>query len=335
LYHTDSTYCHDVIKIDIYVDDVKNQTFSGSIQAGQGASITLNIQPNQFHLIKLKAVAKRGQSETESDFSDVSVAYAGDVLSELNDNFDITPNPVAVYTNQGWGTTTIKSISGPNSLTDSPDGKYQNNATNYIYFPPVIISLAKTTLSFEHIAIIHNNGDYGIVWLSNDFGLSWNKLLSVNSNRSSGFTDDIATSSWYSERIGLSDYIGDTVMIAFELYSNNFNNRDGWYIDDLRIDDLPALVEDEKYISSGLTIEASPNPVSNITKISMFLPFSDEARISLYDIIGNEVLPLFRGRLNSGGFNLDFDVTSLNNGVYYCRANIGKTSKTIPIVVNK
>ncbi|OGU90890.1 MAG: hypothetical protein A2220_02325 [Ignavibacteria bacterium RIFOXYA2_FULL_35_10] len=335
MYHTDSTYCHDVIKVDIYVDDAMNQTFSGSIQAGQNSSIALNISPNQFHLIKLKAIAKRGQIETESDFSDKFIAYAGDVLSELTDNFDTTPDPIAKYTTEGWGTTTVKSISAPNSLTDSPEGKYQNNAFNYVYFPPVIISQEKTTLSFEHIAIIHKNGDYGIVYVSSDFGVTWKGVLSVNSDRSAGFTDDIATSSWYSERIGLADYIGDTVMIAFELYSNNFNNRDGWYIDDLRIDDSPALVDELQYLYSGLTLEASPNPVSNTTKFSMFLPFGDEARISLYDIIGNEVLQIYKGRLNSGSCDFDINISTLNDGVYYCRANVGKTSRTIPIVVNK
>ena len=334
-YHTDSTYSHDVIKIDIYVDSIKNQTFSGSIQAGQISSIALNIQPNQFHLIKLKAIAKRGQVETESDFSSEFIAYAGDVLNKLVDNFDATPDPIAKYTTEGWGTTTVKSISAPNSLTDSPNGKYENNAFNYIYFPPVVISPDSTTLSFEHIAIIHKNGDYGIVYVSSDFGATWKGVLSVNSDRSPGFTDDIATSSWYSERIGLSDYIGDTVMVAFELYSNNFNNRDGWYIDDLRIDDLPALVDELNYTYSGLTLVASPNPVSNNTKVSIFLPFSDNAVISLYDIFGNEVISLYKGRINSGFFELYIDAVNLDDGVYYCRANIGKTSRTIPIVVNK
>lgn len=334
-FHTDSSYCHDVIRIDIYVDSVKNQTFSGSIQAGQNSSITLNIQPNQFHLIKLKAVSKRGQIETESDFSDECIAYAGDVLTELNDNFDITPDPVANYSNEGWGMTNVKSVSSPNSLTDSPNGKYENSAKNYIYFPPVVISPTKTTLGFEHIAIIQKNGDWGIVWISKDFGMSWEKLLSVNSDRSAGFTDDIATSTWYSERIGLADYIGDTVMISFELYSNNFNNREGWFIDDLKIDDSPSLMDETDYFSSGITLDVSPNPVSNITKMSLFMPFSNEVKLSLNDLIGNEVLSLYKGYLNSGNFDFNLDVNRLNNGVYYCRAIIGKVSKTILIVVNK
>jgi hypothetical protein len=335
MYHTDSTYCHDVIQIDIYVDDVKNQSFTESIQAGHKSAIAMNLEINKFHIVKLKAVAKRGQLETESEFSDVTVAYAGNPLGQLNDNFDIVPDPTARYSNEGWGITDVKSVSSPNSLTDSPNGKYENNAKNFIYFPPVIISPDSTTLSFEHIAIIHNKGDWGIVWISNDFGLTWNKLLSVNSDRSPGFTDDIATSSWFSERIGLAEYIGDTVMIAFELFSNNFNNREGWFIDDLKINDSPSLVEDLQYFSSGLTLDVTPNPVSNLAKFTLFLPFADEGEISLYNIIGNKVLTLYEGNLLSGEFEFDLDLSGLNDGVYYCRVNFGRTSKTIPIVVNR
>ncbi|TAL71090.1 MAG: T9SS type A sorting domain-containing protein [Bacteroidetes bacterium] len=335
MYHTDSTYSQDVNKIDIYVDSVKNQTYSGSIQAGQISGMTLNIQPNQFHQVKLKAIGKRGSIETESDFSGTLLTYAGNVLTELSDSFDISPDPIVKYTTNGWGTTNIKSISPPNSITDSPQGDYPNNNSNFLYFQPVIISPEKNTISFEHIAIIQKNGDWGIVHISSDFGATWKGVLGVNSGRSAGFTDNVATSSWYSERIGLSDYIGDTLTIAFELYSNNFSKKDGWYIDDLRIDDSPAGIDNDKYIYSGLTLDISPNPAANKTKINLFLPFADKSSIKLYDILGNEVMNLYEGFLQSGAFELDCDLSGLDDGIYYVKANIGKTSRINPVVINK
>jgi hypothetical protein len=334
-YHTDSTFFSDFNRIDIYVDSVKTDSVTSNIQAGEISSVQLNLTPKKFYLITLKAVGKRGKIETESDFSNVSVAYAGEPFTELYDNFDDTPDTVARYTNQGWGLTQIKAVSPPNALTDSPIGNYANNATNYVYFPPVILSQTMKTLGFEEIAIIQTGGDAGIVWLSSDFGVTWNSLVSVSSNRSSGFTDNVSTSSWYSERIGIDKYVGDTVMLAFELYSNNFNNKDGWYIDNLKIDDSPALVDYAGYFSSGMTLNAVPNPVLNSVKIEFTLPLPGDVVISLYDIMGNQVKNIHKGRLSPGEYSYVTDMSNLADGVYYCKVNAGNASKTIPIIVSK
>ncbi len=334
-YHTDSTYFNDFNRIDIYIDSVKTESVSSNIQAGEISSVQLNLIPKKFYLITLKAIGKRGDIETESDYSELSVAYAGEPYTELYDNFDNVPDTVATYTNQGWGLTQIKAVSPPNALTDSPIGNYANNATNYIYFPPVILSPTMKTLGFEEIALIQKNGDAGIVWISSNFGSTWNTLVSVNSDRSPGFTSDIATSSWYSERISIDKYVGDTVMIAFELYSNNFNNKDGWYIDNLKIDNSPALVDNADYYGSGITLNASPNPVMNSVNIGLMLPLPGNVVISLYDIMGNIVKTIHNGRLDSGQYSFITDMSELSDGIYYCKVNAENASKTIPIIVNK
>ncbi|MCX6165509.1 MAG: T9SS type A sorting domain-containing protein [Ignavibacteriae bacterium] len=62
-----------------------------------------------------------------------------------------------------------------------------------------------------------------------------------------------------------------------------------------------------------------PNPFNPITKISYQLPFSGLIKISVYDILGREVAILANGYKNAGYYNIEFDGTKFNSGVYFYR----------------
>jgi hypothetical protein len=335
-YHIDSSYAQDISKINIYKDSVLLQSVTTGITAGHASSVQITLPTEKFYILKLTAVGKRGSVETESNSSDVVVAYAGSPLKTLHENFDNPQTAVATYTDQGWGTTTIKAVSLPNSITDSPVGNYKNNANNSIYFPPLVMTSTDTTLCFEHIALIDQSNDWGVVSISKDFGSTWQANLGVNNTRSKGFTSDIATSQWFNEARDISNYKNDTIMIKFTLISNNFKSADGWYIDDLRVSNEVASVETQQDYQDGLIVNVYPNPAaSDLVSIRVTIPFTGNTTISMYDMLGNLVKNVIDTRYEPGVYENSINISGLLDGFYYCRVSYNGITKTVPVIVNR
>ncbi len=134
-----------------------------------------------------------------------------------------------------WGLTSLSAHSGNNSLTDSPDGDYPNNADYY--------ALIKTPfdLSDAYFARLHfwqkydfeSGFDYGHVQVSTDTsqGASWVDLATVTGSQSS----------WEEVTVNLSSFAGSSrVFIRFLVTSDGSVTRDGWYIDDVSLEkDVP------------------------------------------------------------------------------------------------
>jgi len=61
-----------------------------------------------------------------------------------------------------------------------------------------------------------------------------------------------------------------------------------------------------------------PNPFNPETKISFDIPKIQLVTIKIYDILGREVLLLFNSELNSGRYEIRYNASDLNSGIYYC-----------------
>ena len=134
-----------------------------------------------------------------------------------------------------WGLSTSEFHTGANSLTDSPNGDYPNDAEYY--------ALLKTPidLSNAYFARVHfwqkfefeQGYDYGIVQAATDTGASanWVDLMQVTGDQAN----------WQEVFCDLSQFAGSSrVFIRFLLTSDYSVTRDGWYIDDLSIEqDVP------------------------------------------------------------------------------------------------
>lgn len=62
-----------------------------------------------------------------------------------------------------------------------------------------------------------------------------------------------------------------------------------------------------------------PNPFNPVTKISYQLPVSGLVNITVYDMLGREVIKLVDGFKNAGYYSIEFDGTKYNSGVYFYR----------------
>lgn len=78
-----------------------------------------------------------------------------------------------------------------------------------------------------------------------------------------------------------------------------------------------------------------PNPFNPVTKIQFDLPEKGFIRLSVFDILGNQVDKIFEGSLNAGKYEADFDGSKLSSGVYFYTMESGNFKETKRMVLVK
>jgi hypothetical protein len=71
-----------------------------------------------------------------------------------------------------------------------------------------------------------------------------------------------------------------------------------------------------------------PNPASDITHLGYSLQNSEKVSLKVYDILGNCVAALVNEKQAAGKYNVSFDVTGLQNGIYYSTLQVGAVTQT-------
>ena len=119
------------------------------------------------------------------------------------------------------------------------------------------------SLSFWHQYDADSNRDGGTVEISTDGGLSWNDLrFNFTKNGYTGIMLNpiltgklgfVGKSDGYINTVAdLSEYSGETVMIRFRFTSNDSDEADGWYIDNVRLFGDYREITNNACVSSGL-----------------------------------------------------------------------------------
>ncbi len=340
-YHIDSTEFYDFYQIRVYGYDPTNdstwllESFDApqlQWSAGTPASVVLNLPLEHFYWFRLTAVGKRGNTLTESWFSPTVFSYAGAPLTQFAENFD-GPSITPYYTNGKWGITSVKALSPPNCITDSPDGNYSRREKSSLIFAPFIVTPPNTTLSFAHISLIHPAGDVGMVYVSNDFGKSWIPLMGTNRDRAPDLFDStIAEAQWLEEHRDLSAFVGDTLYLKFLLLTNAIRHDDGWYIDDIRIDDATTVKAAPKIIVAATL---SPNPASDHVLLSFHSLAAAATTVVIRDLLGRQVLQQSLGLLAPGFHRVPLHLEQLSTGSYYLQIYSGNAVYTLPLIITR
>jgi hypothetical protein len=167
--------------------------------------------------------------------------YVAESSLAINDNASNLNN----WTSSGqWGITTSRFVSPPSSFTDSPGGNYANNTTATLTLNGNIdlTGALGAELQFATQWDIETDYDYGQVLISTNNGSTWTPLAGQYTNLGVGSFQpngqplyDGTQTTWVNEKINLSSYVGQNVKFRFLLRSDGSVNRDGWYVDDIKL----------------------------------------------------------------------------------------------------
>lgn len=194
-----------------------------------------------------------------------------------------------------WGTTPQEFVSPSTSFTDSPSGNYPNNTDRTYEFNQDIDLTNATAAQVTFFAKweIEADYDYCQFQVSTDGGNSWIGQCgdyTVDGNGSTGGVQpdgkpvwEGTQNNWVAETVSLSDYLGQTIRVRFQLESDQGLRQDGFYFDDFQVSfnapqDTSGNVGLDEFAFDVKTI---PNPANS------------QAFISTSKVISNGALKIY------------------------------------------
>jgi hypothetical protein len=94
--------------------------------------------------------------------------------------------------------------------------------------------------------------------------------------------------------------------------------------------------EQEREISyENNLLQNYPNPFNPTTRITFSMAEEADATIILYNLLGQEVIPILNKRLPSGSHSIEFNAGSLPSGLYFYKLTAGKYTDTKKLILLK
>lgn len=78
-----------------------------------------------------------------------------------------------------------------------------------------------------------------------------------------------------------------------------------------------------------------PNPFNNSTTISYYLPRKDNIKISIYNLIGDEIKSLINQKQNSGYYSVKWNANNQPSGIYFFEIKTGSFKKSHSMILLK
>lgn len=147
------------------------------------------------------------------------------------------------WTPGGWGISTASYHSAPASITDSPNGNYQDNINKSITLTNTVdLTTANyAMLNFWAKWDIEAGYDYAQVKISINGGSTWTPLAGNYTHLGNSYQDpgkpvyDGSQLTWVEENIDLTPYLGHTIKLRYTLVSDGNVTGDGFYFDDVSV----------------------------------------------------------------------------------------------------
>ena len=95
-------------------------------------------------------------------------------------------------------------------------------------------------------------------------------------------------------------------------------------------------IENEEGVPTSYSLEQNfPNPFNPSTTIRFSLTESSPVNISIYNLLGEMVMPIVNQTYSSGVHEVDFNASSLNGGVYFYKINTNNFMQTKKMILIK
>ncbi len=238
-----------------------------------------------------------------------------------------------------WGLSQNEYVSAPYSVTDSPNGPYQNAS-----YSEIIINdnfdLSNTTnanLKFHTKFEIENDYDFVQLQISTD-GIDFNPICGQYTNPGSNDqvengdpVYDNTQNDWVLETICLDEYVGnEAIVIKFVFQSDNFVTGDGFYFDNLVLETFDGEEVAITEIPANV-ISIMPNPTNDFIQLMMDPQyFKDNMSFELFDMVGKK---LIGGQVMHP--NQKIDISQFNPGTYSILFKVENTIFTTAKIIKK
>jgi hypothetical protein len=275
-----------------------NFTISGAAPNNCGIPLTLTIK-----------------LDTTTIYSSAVYILVGTGVVTFDDNASSFSN---WSTNGTWNITTAQFNSAPSSFTDSPGGNYGNNINTSMTLSAAInvSSNPVVYLSFWHRYATEAGYDFCYVEVSSNNGATWQQVKSYNGNMTS----------WTQQTFDITTFAGATTQlkIRFRLTSDGGVTGDGWYVDDVKLTSYCGSLVGVSGNNNGIPLKFAleqnyPNPFNPVTQIKYQLPAVTQVKITVFDILGKDIMTLVNETKPAGFHTVEIDGSHLASGVYFYR----------------
>jgi hypothetical protein len=265
--------------------------------------------------------------------------YAGLVGCFVSEDFEEGAAPDWISEANTWGVTPLAQA-GVYGYTDSPVGTSRGclgvlenctTSTATVLRVPVVLP-PDSHLRFDHICITEHCEptpcDLGIVEISTDEGQNWTELARYDQASDPGWGDNVADpTDWRPADLSLDAYTGQTVLVRFRVQTDPLAELDGWYLDNVRINEgdcTIAAIPPAGQLPTQL-FAPYPNPMTGVARFAFRLavPASDVV-MQVFDLSGRLVRHEALGALPAGDHlwqwnGLGDGGEGTTNGVYFAR----------------
>jgi hypothetical protein len=101
-------------------------------------------------------------------------------------------------------------------------------------------------------------------------------------------------------------------------------------------DPISEINDDIDFISSDYYLFNNyPNPFNPSTNIRFALPEKTKVSLEIYNVIGQKVVDVFSGELNSGVHEIEFTNVNLSSGIYFYKLKTNKFSEVKKMILLK
>jgi len=159
-----------------------------------------------------------------------------------------------------------------------------------------ILDVVATAQGDNTVSWFHNDGEENITWTQHNLTTSFNRPwpLDVCDIDNDGDNDILSASS----------YNGSDEL---KLWRNDGNG---------------SFVEEHSYFPGDFKLDIFPNPFNTSATITVSLPTSGSVKLSLFDILGREVLQITNSVHTQGKHSFTLNGDGLRSGVYIIHADI-------------
>lgn len=287
-------------------------------------SLTLNQSLNDSISYSLAGSINQGQVVKYALAIDNGFYVHYDTLSKISGTpvtvlYDPCTN-IGNWNAGGWGVASNSFVSTPGCITDSPFGNYAANQNKNI---TLLSNLNLSGATYAHLQYytrfqLEKNYDFVQLYASNNNGSSWQPLCAryETSPASFGGTNPVydgLQDEFVKEEIDLSDYLGQNILIRFNIKTDAYEEQDGFYFDDFLVRKIMATATLAGEVIASGELKIYPNPSSGSIKIE------NNGAEDYTIIIRNQLGQLVKENINIKGFSgaLNIDLSGCANGVYF------------------